>query len=360
MNKRVLIMAGGTGGHVFPALAVAKELQELSWEVKWLGTPNSFESRVLAESQIPLLEVKVSGLRGKGLKKWLTAPLQLLAALYESVKHIKTFKPDLVVGLGGYVTGPGGVAAWLLRKKLVIHEQNALPGMTNKILSKMAVRVCESFPGTFTIKKSLVTTGNPVRDEITQVTSPDNRLNERKGPVRVLIMGGSQGARVFNDNLPIFLKPYLQEQIIEVWHQTGLKDATQVTASYGNTKVRVEPFIKDMREAYSWADLVICRAGATTISEIAAVGLASILVPFPQAVDDHQTKNALFLKDAGAAELLPQKDFTEGNLRLILDPLFQDERKTLREMAMIAYGLGKKDATENLVKECLGVYDHGK
>lgn len=292
MKKRILILAGGTGGHIFPALAVARELKKEGLDVQWLGSKVGMESEIVLD-EFPISTISVKAIRGKSLSSKLLSPFRLLLATWQAWRVVHRLNPDLVLGMGGFVSGPGGVAARLARKPLVIHEQNAIAGLTNRILSKTAKVVLQGFPNAFPKKVRAETIGNPVRPAILGLASPAERLRDREAPLRILVLGGSRGARAINQMMVRVLSQYPDEQALHVWHQVGKLDIETVQRSYRSIPVRttVEVFIKNMAEAYSWADLVICRSGALTISEIAVAGLASILIPFPYAVDDHQYYN---------------------------------------------------------------------
>jgi UDP-N-acetylglucosamine--N-acetylmuramyl-(pentapeptide) pyrophosphoryl-undecaprenol N-acetylglucosamine transferase len=293
MNKKVLIMAGGTGGHIFPALAVGQALAARGIEVAWLGRAKGMEADIVAKAGLPLFTIEVGGLRGHGWQRLLLAPWQLLRALKQATQHMQRWQPDLVLGFGGYASGPGGVAAFLRRIPLCIQEQNAVPGYTNRILAKMAKRVFAAFPSTFADSKTVSVSGNPLRRSLLQLLEPQTRLGSRQGPVHILVMGGSQGAKALNEAVPKALKTALNAGTVRVRHQSGQRHYDAAVAAYANMNgVEVLPFIDDMAAAYNWADLVIARAGAATVSEVAAIGLASVLIPYPYAVDDHQTKNA--------------------------------------------------------------------
>ncbi len=356
-NPKLLVMAGGTGGHVFPALAVAEELRRQGWKVTWLGTKRGMESQIVPSHDIQIDYVTIYGLRGKSKLSLLLAPMQLLRALLQSIKIIKQRDPDCVLGMGGFVAGPGGLAAWLLKKPLVIHEQNAIAGVTNRILSKMARTVCESFPGTFNIKNKLHTTGNPVREEIFNMPVPSQRYEQRQGKIRLLVLGGSRGAKAINDIFPEALAKMPVEHRPEVWHQSGDKlfDGTNIRYLEQGVQAKIEPFIKDMAQAYAWADAVICRAGALTVSEIIAAGLPALFVPYPYAVDDHQTKNAQALVNSGGATLIQQKDLTADKLHEIITQQFSD-RAVLLQHAQKARALQKENATQQIAQFCSEVY----
>ena len=353
MGRPVMIMAGGTGGHVFPALAVARELRGRGSDVVWIGTRQGLEARVVPEAGFPMEWIRVGGLRGKGWKRWLQAPFKLTLAVIQALRVLTRHRPATVLGMGGFVTGPGGIAARILGIPLVIHEQNAIPGMTNQWLSRIAARVLEGFPGSFPAVRGALCTGNPVRAEIEDLAEPQRRWAERTGPVRLLVVGGSQGAKVLNDIVPRALAG-LRSGLAQVRHQAGRGNLAGVSASYGDAGVeaQVTEFIDDMADAYGWADLVVCRAGALTIAELAAAGVGSVLVPYPFAVDDHQTKNARYLVDAGAALLQPQSGLDAQGLAQRLMPLLGD-RNRLLDLARAARALARPKATAVVADVCM-------
>ena len=348
---RLMIMAGGTGGHVFPALAVAREMRERGWDVDWMGTPDSFESRTVPSQGFPLHTISAYRLRGQGVVGLLLAPFRLLRAMGQAGKVLRRRRPQVVLGMGGFVTGPGGLMSWLLGIPLVIHEQNTIPGLTNRWLAKIAVRVLEAFPGSFPASADARETGNPVRVDILAVAPPEQRLAGRTGPVRVLIVGGSLGALALNQQLPPALAR--QETEMEIRHQAGRGKAEATRSLYRELvlEARVSEFIEDMAEALAWADLVICRAGALTVSELAAVGVASVLVPYPHAVDDHQTRNAEYLVAAGAALLQPQAEIETHTLAEKLGRLL-GSRDRLLEMARAARAQARPEATRAVADAC--------
>jgi len=354
VSHPVLIMAGGTGGHVFPALALARLLREQSFEVIWLGTERGLESRVIPAEGIPIERLSIGGLRGKGVLTWLAAPFRLARALVQALKVMRRHRPSVVVGLGGFVTGPGGVAAWLTRRPLLIHEQNAIAGFTNRCLAHLARQVLEAFPGSFGREVHARVIGNPVRADISAVPPPSVRFAGRTGPIRILVIGGSQGAARLNAVVPFALKRLSSWLAFDVLHQAGERWIDTGRAAYEQAGVRadVRPFIEDMSEAYAWADLVICRAGALTVSELAAVGVASILVPFPNAVDDHQAYNAQYLVREGAAVLVRDRELTAERLAAELQPLCAGRGKLLA-MAERARLLAKPRAAAELAASCL-------
>jgi len=353
MGANVLIMAGGTGGHVFPALACAREFEARGYTVHWLGTPRGIENELVPSAGLPLHLINVTGLRGKGKLSLLKAPFVLIKAVLQARKIIAQLKPVCVLGFGGYVTGPGGVAAKLSGVPVIVHEQNAVAGTANRLLVPLSARVCEAFPDTFAASDSRRTTGNPVRRELF-LDTPRQDLAGRKA--RLLILGGSLGAEPLNKLLPEALALVAAELRPEVFHQAG-KNHDEVTAERyraAGVEAQVQPFIKDMAQAYGWADLVVCRAGALTVSELAAAGLPSMLVPLPHAIDDHQTRNADYLAREGAAFLMPQRTTGAADLAARLtEVLMQPER--LNNMADAARRLAKPDATRNVVDICLEV-----
>ena len=352
--RRFLMMAGGTGGHVFPALATARMLQSKGHEIYWLGSAGGMEERLIADTDIPLSVIKVSGLRGKGKLALLLAPVRLMRALGQAFTAVRRIRPHCVVGMGGFVTGPGGIAAWLSRTPLVIHEQNAIAGMTNRLLVRFAHTVLEAFPNSFGQKVVTRCTGNPVRQDLGALPSPADRLAGRSGALRLLVVGGSLGAQIFNQIVPEALALIPEGNRPEIRHQCGEKHLDAAQATYGdlNVQASVQPFIKDMAEAYKWADLVVCRAGALTVSELCVAGVGAVLVPFPHAVDDHQTANARQMVKAGGAILVPQPRLTAESLAQTLSELAQDRNQIL-EMATAAKSLARPDATERVVNYCL-------
>ncbi len=352
MAARITIMAGGTGGHVFPALAVAHELAAHGWQISWLGTPDSFESRVVPTQGFELDTIAAYRLRGQGIKDRLLAPLRLLHAMGQAWRVLRRRRPQVVLGMGGFVTGPGGLVSWVLRIPLVIHEQNAIPGLTNRWLAKVATRVLEAFPNSFTGIEAQAT-GNPVRAEITALPPPQP-AGER--PLRLLIIGGSLGAQALNESVPAALALLDAGQRPEVRHQAGRGKAAETEAAYLAHAVAAEisEFVDDMASAYAWADVVICRAGALTVSELMAAGLPAILVPFPFAVDDHQTVNARFLTEAGAGRLIQQRDMNPEALAGLLRSMITD-RGALYAMADNAYRLARRNATQTVAGVCMEV-----
>jgi UDP-N-acetylglucosamine--N-acetylmuramyl-(pentapeptide) pyrophosphoryl-undecaprenol N-acetylglucosamine transferase len=354
--KSIVIMAGGTGGHVFPALALAELLREQSYQVIWLGTRRGLEARIVPAAQFPIEWISIAGLRGKGALALLGAPVKLARALAQALAVMRRHRPAVVVGLGGFVTGPGGVAAWLLRRPLLIHEQNAIAGFTNRCLARLARSVFEAFPGSFGRGVPARVIGNPVRREFFALESPAERFAGRSGALRLLIVGGSQGAAKLNAVVPVAVARIAAAVPLAVRHQAGERWVEGARRSYAEAAVVAEvvPFIERMAEAFGWADLVICRAGALTISELAAVGLGAILVPFPAAVDDHQTANARYLVQANAAVLIADRDLNPEALAALLESLCA-RREPLLAMAQRAHTLARPHAAEELARACIEV-----
>jgi UDP-N-acetylglucosamine--N-acetylmuramyl-(pentapeptide) pyrophosphoryl-undecaprenol N-acetylglucosamine transferase len=354
--RPILVMAGGTGGHVFPALALAQMLREKAIDVVWLGTQRGLEARIVPAAGIPIEWLSVGGLRGKGFLTLLAAPFRLALALMQALRVMWRHRPLVVVGLGGFVTGPGGVAAWLTGRPLVIHEQNAIAGFTNRCLSHIAREVLEAFPNSFGRDVKARAIGNPVREDISAVPPPAARFAARSGQIRILVIGGSQGAARLNAVVPFALARLAGSITFDVRHQAGERWIEAGRQSYANAGVRadVRPFIEDMAEAYGWADLVICRSGALTVSELAAVGVGAILVPFPAAVDDHQTHNAQYLVSEGAALLIADRALTAERLADELKQLCAG-RGRLLAMAERARLLAKPHATDQLAASCLAL-----
>ncbi|MEN8174670.1 MAG: undecaprenyldiphospho-muramoylpentapeptide beta-N-acetylglucosaminyltransferase [Pseudomonadota bacterium] len=354
MDTRVIMMAGGTGGHVFPALAVATLLRERGWSVTWMGTRNGLEYRVVPAEGFELDTLEVRGLRRSGLLRLLGAPLVLLRALAQAWRILRRRRPHVVVGMGGFATGPGGLAARMLGIPLVVHEQNAIPGLTNRLLVRMATRVLAAFPQAFENRPGVEVTGNPVRREIRALETPGERFTPRDGPLRLLVMGGSLGAQVLNEQIPLAIAGMPGGQRPLVRHQAGRGKADRAQAAYREAGVTaaVSEFIEDVADALSWADLVVCRSGALTVSELAAAGVGAVLVPYPHAVDDHQTANGRFLADAHAAVLLPQAELTPGKLGEILRSM---DRSRLLGMAERARALATPDAAARVAEVCAEV-----
>jgi UDP-N-acetylglucosamine--N-acetylmuramyl-(pentapeptide) pyrophosphoryl-undecaprenol N-acetylglucosamine transferase len=352
MTRTLMVMAGGTGGHIFPALAVAEVLRERGWRVVWLGARGGMEERLVAGRGYATEWIRIGGVRGKGWLRKLLLPLALLVAFWQSAVVILRQRPDVVLGMGGYAAFPGGMMAALLGRPLLIHEQNAVPGLTNRVLAGVADRVMSAFPDAFGGRVDVIWSGNPVRCEIVSLASPEARFAGRSGPLRLLVVGGSLGARALNEILPqalALLDPSRRPLVI---HQAGNLHAESVRRRYLELGVEAEvlAFVDDMAARYGEADLIVCRSGATTVTELAVAGVGSILVPFPHAVDDHQTRNARYLSDRGAALLMPQHELTPQSLAAALLGL---SRQRLLEMARAARAVGKPDAAEKVASLCV-------
>lgn len=377
-NNKILIMAGGTGGHIFPALSIAEYLLSKGVEVEWLGTKNSMEAKVIGATDIPLHYISISGLRGKSLWKKIISPLLIFIAVIQSMVKVMTIKPGCVLGMGGFVTGPGGLAAWILRKKLIIHEQNAVAGFTNLMLFPLANTVMEAFPGAFARKQEIsrntflnslvkpekaILVGNPTREEFSTCLDPVQRFtpstsDNAKSDFKILVIGGSLGAVAINKLIPELISKFPTNSNLEVFHQCGQRNLEETNGYYLShqielsNKIRVEPFINNMAESYCWADLIICRAGALTISEIARVGVPSILIPYPYAVDDHQTENATVLKNNNAAWVVQEDELNVEVLFKLVNSLILDRKRQL-EMALAARDAANDSATEKVAEICL-------
>ena len=360
MSRTLMIMAGGTGGHVMPALAVADHLRNEGWKVVWLGTRNGMEATLVPKHGYEMAWINFSGLRGKGLLRPVLLPLQLLRAFYQSLRAILTHRPDVVLGMGGYPAFPGGMMATLLAKPLVVHEQNSIAGLTNRVLACLADKVLVAFPDAFQGKKdkplpcgkaNTEWCGNPVRAEIAAMAEPDARFAGRQERLRVLVVGGSLGAAALNEAVPQAMAMIPAEQRPLIVHQSGARHIEALQANYQAAGVEADcrPFIDNMAEQYGWADIVICRSGALTVAELAAAGVGSILVPFPHAVDDHQTTNAKFLSESGAAVLMQQTELTADSLAALLQGFTRDK---LLAMAKKARALAKPDATQQVAGIC--------
>ncbi|NOX42203.1 MAG: undecaprenyldiphospho-muramoylpentapeptide beta-N-acetylglucosaminyltransferase [Gammaproteobacteria bacterium] len=355
---KILIMAGGTGGHVFPALAVAEELRSSGVSVVWLGTRRGLESNIVPKAGFPISYISINGLRGKNTLTLLLAPFKLLLALIQSFYVLLSLKPNAVLGMGGFVTGPAGVVAWVLRIPLIIHEQNAIAGMTNRLLSKIASQIFQAFPGVFDDGSNVITVGNPVRTDIGNLHTPEERYNSRNGSLRLLVLGGSLGAVALNETVPPALGLISEKFRPIVFHQTGRdkQEDTEKFYKYAHVQAKIVQFISNMSEAYQWADIVICRAGALTVAELEAAGVASILVPYPHAVDDHQTANAKSLTDAGAGLLIQQDKLTPRYLSDVLSSFAKEDMTEVRErllnMAQAAYKLATPDAAHEVAMWC--------
>jgi len=346
-----MIMAGGTGGHIYPAMSVADYMREQGWQIVWLGSQAGMEARIVPPKGYAMVWIRFSGVRGKGLLRAVMLPFNLLIACWQSARAIFAHRPEVVLGMGGYVAFPGGLMAALLRRPLVIHEQNSVAGLTNRVLARFADRVLTAFPNSFKYNKLSQWVGNPTRADIGGVEAPDARYAGRGAKLNVMVLGGSQGAAVLNDTLPKALALMPEGQRPQVTHQSGAAHIDALRAAYAAAGVQAEtlPFIDDMAMRYAAADLIICRAGASTVTEIAAVGVASILVPLPWAVDDHQTANARYLSDRGAAILIPQAEFKSERLAQLLQSFARDK---LLEMARAARTAAKPDATREVGDIC--------
>ena len=345
----LMVMAGGTGGHVYPAMAVADFLKNQGWHIVWLATAGGMENRLIAGKGYDISTIQMSGVRGKGLLRKLATPFQLARACWQSFLAMRRYHPDVVLGMGGFAAFPGGLVAWALRRPLVIHEQNSIAGLSNRVLSRFASQVLAAFPAAFGDRAMLA--GNPVRAGIAAVAEPERRFSGRGGALRLLVVGGSLGAQVLNEIVPQALAALPASARPQVVHQAGEKHLAVLQQNYRAAGVMAETpaFIEDMAALYAWADLVICRAGALTIAELAAAGVASVLVPFPHAVDDHQTHNARYLSEHGAALLLPQQEFTVSRLSALLGSF---TREGLLVMAQQARALGKPQATAVVAGVC--------
>jgi len=348
MDKRIVIMAGGTGGHIFPALAVAQELQKQHWQVSWVGTEHGMENQIVPQNNLEIDFLSVNGLRGKGRLALIKMPFMLVKACLEARKILQARKPNVVLGMGGFVAGPGGLMAKLMGIPLVIHEQNRIPGTTNRLLAKVAKKVLQAFPGSFPVKAQAICTGNPLRADFLKQYKCEQRATDSS--LRLLVVGGSLGAQRLNQVMPEAAK--LLDNVI-IRHQTGAKMQAEVEQSYQakNVQATVTAFIDDMSEAYQWADVVVCRAGAMTISEVAAMGVPAVLVPYPYAIDDHQTANAEFLVEAGAAVIIQQDKLKIGYLAETI----KDLMKNKETMALAAKQSAKLDATQQVASYCIEV-----
>lgn len=352
-HRRVLIVAGGTGGHIFPALAVATFLREHEVTPYWLGSAHGMEGTIVPAHHIELFKIAIAGIRGKGLMRWLTAPFAVLKATCAAIAAILRVQPGVVLGMGGFVSGPGGLAAWLCRKPLVIHEQNAIPGLTNRIMRHFATRVLAAYPGTFAEAPKVTVTGNPLRGDISRLTPPAQRASPPH-PLRILVLGGSLGAHSLNREVPAGIARFAAGNAVEVRHQTGQRDLDATRAAYAGQSITVvtEPFISDMAAAYSWADVVVCRAGALTIAEVSAAGVPSVLIPYPFAVDDHQTANAKYLQDRGAALVIRDTELSAESLAAALHEI-TDDRARMADMAQRARAAAYLSATADVAHHCL-------
>jgi len=352
MSRTILIMAGGTGGHIFPALAVAEHLRAQGWNTVWLGVHGGMEERLIPPRGFTMAWVRFAGVRGKGLLAAALLPLNLLIAFWQSARAIFAHRPDVVLGMGGYVSFPGGMMASLFNRPLAIHEQNSVAGLANRVLARLADRVLTAFPNAFGEATAVVWTGNPVRQEIVAMAPPEKRYAARAGQLRLLVAGGSQGAQVLNEVMPDALALLAPEARPRVWHQAGAGRDAAVRNRYRERGIAAEvtSFIDDMAIRYAETDVIVCRAGATTVAEIAAAGIAALLVPYPHSVDDHQTINARFLADRGAALLIPQAELTP---RRMADVLGELTRERLLAMAQAARAAGRPEAARSVAQACM-------
>lgn len=351
-NSTLMVMAGGTGGHVYPAIAVADYLQARGWQIVWLVTEGGMENRLIANKPYHKAMITMRGVRGKGLLGWLLLPFKLLLAFKQSVGAIRQYQPNVVLGMGGFAAFPGGLMAKVLGKPLVIHEQNSIAGLTNQVLSRLANKILVAFPAALGDKAEFV--GNPVREEITQLALPETRYAKKTGKLKLLVVGGSLGAVALNEVIPKALATIPEAQRPEVVHQAGEKHIAVLERNYQQAGVTAETkaYIEDMAALYAWADVVVCRSGALTVAELACVGVASVLVPFPYAVDDHQTTNAQYLSDNGAAILIQQAVF---NVEKASEILSQLTRENCLKMAKNARALAKPEATLSVAKTCMSL-----
>ncbi|MFW7522522.1 undecaprenyldiphospho-muramoylpentapeptide beta-N-acetylglucosaminyltransferase [Vibrio ostreicida] len=348
-NKRLMVMAGGTGGHVFPGLAVAKKLQQQGWEIRWLGTADRMEAELVPKYGIEIDFIKVKALRGKGVVGFLKAPFKIIKAILQAKKHMQQWKPDAVLGMGGYVSGPGGVAAKILGIPIVLHEQNAVAGLTNRWLSHLASVVFQAFPGAF---KQAEVVGNPVREDVASMPEPAKRMAKRQGKIRLLVMGGSQGAQILNRTMPAVMANLGGGY--EVWHQAGKDKQEEVDAAYQELNVecfQVSEFIDEMSEAYEWADLLVCRSGALTVSEVCAAGVGAIFVPFMHK-DRQQALNAEHLVECGAAKMIEQPVLTTETLTHLIQ---QFDRREILDMATKAKAAAKLDADTRVAEAIIAL-----
>ncbi|MFK7955797.1 MAG: undecaprenyldiphospho-muramoylpentapeptide beta-N-acetylglucosaminyltransferase [Lysobacterales bacterium] len=354
LRRPVMIMAGGTGGHIFPGLAVAGELRQRNVDVLWLGSSHGMENTLVPQHGYAIENITIAGLRGRGLKTLLAAPFVLFRAVHQAQKLLRRYQPRCVLSMGGFAAGPGGIAAWLLRRPVVVHEQNSVPGFTNRVLAKLARRVLTGFPDAF--EGACIDAGNPVRREIAELPEPAERWAQRVGALRLLVLGGSQGAASLNKTLPQALSLLPAELPIKIVHQCGKNNEQQTRSAYANVGVdaQVDPFLTDMAGAYGWADLIVCRSGALTVAELAAAGVGAVLVPFPFAVDDHQTSNAQFLVELGAARVCQEAQLTPEALAAELTTLLSD-RQELKDMAIRARSAARPHAAATVAAACLEV-----
>jgi UDP-N-acetylglucosamine--N-acetylmuramyl-(pentapeptide) pyrophosphoryl-undecaprenol N-acetylglucosamine transferase len=355
-NKTILLMAGGTGGHIFPALAVGKELQQQGWKLHWLGSEGGMEEELVPKHDIKMTLLPVKGIRKKGLASLIKAPFQLIKSVWLARKVIKKIQPDVALGMGGFASGPGGLAAKLCGVPLVLHEQNAIAGMTNQQLNRFSKITLQAYPGAFVETNKVATVGNPVRTDLMNIKAAKERITVAEGTINLLVVGGSRGAMVLNQKVPAVLDIINGGLTVNVRHQCGRGNLGDVAARYKDisnplVKHDVTEFIDDMAAAYEWADLVICRSGALTVAEIAMAGCAAIFVPYPHAVDDHQTHNARYLADQGGAVIIQQHDLDVQNLAHQITALANDKNRII-EMATIAKSLAKPEATTQVAEYC--------
>ncbi|WP_284443368.1 undecaprenyldiphospho-muramoylpentapeptide beta-N-acetylglucosaminyltransferase [Buchnera aphidicola] len=342
ITKKIIIMAGGSGGHVFPGLTIARYLIKKGWYVNWIGTRNSIESKIIPQYGIKLHYIKIKGLRNTSLKNLIISPMYILRAYYDVKKIIKNWSPDIILGMGGYVSGPGGIAAWNCKIPFVLHEQNKIAGITNRWLSKISTKNMQAYPG---VLKNAEVVGNPVRESIINVNPPVNRFKNREGLLRVLVIGGSQGSSILNYILPEVL--FLLKKKIIIWHQTGSYELEKTKKRYQELQLdqcAITCFIKNIASAYEWADIIICRSGALTVSEISIVGIAAIFIPYPHK-DKQQHRNAENLESIGAAKIIDQSNF---NTALVVNILNSLNRDKLLIMAEKAFSLGIRDSMLNI------------
>jgi UDP-N-acetylglucosamine--N-acetylmuramyl-(pentapeptide) pyrophosphoryl-undecaprenol N-acetylglucosamine transferase len=352
----VMIMAGGTGGHIFPGIAVARELALRGVPVIWLGSVGGLEERLVPQAGFALTTLRVTGLRGKGWRALLGAPLRIVRAVLQALSILRRERPSAVLSMGGFAAGPGGIAAWLARRPLIVHEQNRVPGYTNRVLSLFAKKILSGFSDAFAPARHAQWVGNPVRSEIVALARPAERFADRRGTPRLLVLGGSQGAHALNVRVPQALQQMPIEQRPEVRHQCGARHADRARDAYEMVKVSatVETFIEDMAAAYAWADLVVCRSGALTVAELSAAGIGAVLIPFPHAVDDHQTRNGQTLVEVGAAVLLAESEASAEKIASVLTELLGD-RTRLLNMAQAARALAQPDSASRIASCCLEV-----
>ena len=356
-QSRVLIMAGGTGGHIFPGLAVARAMEQRGWQLGWLGSKGGMEETLVGKEKIDLNLISISGLRGNGILGWLKAPFSLTQAVFEAVKVLRNYKPQVVIGFGGFASGPGGIAAFITGTPLVIHEQNAVAGMTNKVLAKLAKKVFQAFPGAFKSAKKVTTIGNPIRNEIESLHSKNDEKVAEPKTIKILVVGGSRGALALNKNVPLILSELLSSGAIKLRHQVG-KGRVEETQSFyreiginSMEEIDISEFIDDMAEAFNWADLVICRAGASTVSEVAAVGVCAVFVPYPYAVDDHQTANANWLvKEDAAICIAESKLADEASLAKVKELIGSPQE--INQMAQKAKKVAYLNAATKVAEYC--------